>query len=337
MKSFQEGVLASLSILSTVCSATIILAYALVPAVRTRKYFEALFYIGISNFFTSFANSFGFVRDDSPECWVQGIVTNVFAVSSIAWTVVVSLILNHAVTRAVMLEITPLMHLICWGLPVIVTFIPLSEVSFGSKGGQNLCFFETPDFFKLVLWRWIGFYVWIMLGVVIIIFLFINMFCKKTNMITEKAFLKKLFHKLKYYPVTIVVCWLPVAVFDSVPDNSAWFYTSTNALSCFHGTLLAIVFWVQNYQVLREIKGRRSSRWSDRIKIPDHYKTSSAANSRAPATFNSHVTSLALSTVATTIELPRDSNSSFVSNADEEPRGSHPTKNPLIIDSHESP
>jgi hypothetical protein len=308
--------------------------------VRKRKYFAALFYIGISNFITSLGSSFGFVRDDSPECWMQGIVTNVFSLSSIAWTVVVSLILNHAVTRAEMLEITPQMHVVCWGLPIVITFIPLSQVSFGSNGGQHLCFFEDSNFQSMVLWRWLGFYIWIMLGVIIIIVLFINMFGKKTNMITEKAFLRKLFHKLKYYPATIVICWLPVAVFDSVPDNSDWFYTSTNSLSCFHGTSLAIVFWAQNYQVFRDINGRKSTQRSQEVQMLDKHKNSNATSSAATTTLNSNTSTSTPSTMATIVELPSDYEASFVSTSEcfgEEPSGSYPTKSPLIIDSTLSP
>jgi hypothetical protein len=258
MADFKEHLLAGISILSAVCSATIIMAYALIPAVRKRKYFAALFYIGISNFITSLGSSFGFVRDDSPECWMQGIVTNVFSLSSIAWTVVVSLILNHAVTRAEMLEITPQMHVVCWGLPAIVTSLPLIELKFSSSGGKYWCFYVSEDqnypYYKLVLWRWAGFFFWMLLGVVVILFLFIVADQKKAKLFTESAYLIRFVEKLRYYPMVIVICWLPGGIYDSVPYNSRYVNIATTTLGCLHGTLVAVIFWAQNNRIIQSLR-----------------------------------------------------------------------------------
>jgi hypothetical protein len=255
--------------LSAVCSATIILAYALVPVVRTRKYFEALFYIGISNFLTSVGSSFGFVREDSPECWVQGIMTNVFTLSSIAWTVVVSLMLYYAVNRAEMLKITPLMHLICWGLPVAVTCLPLMELEFSSSDGRYWCFYESDNedypYLRLVLWEWVGFYFWVLFGVAVILCLFLVTSQKKAKLFTESAYLIKFVEKLKFYPIIIVICWLPSGIYDSVPYYSRFVNIATTTLGCLHGTLVAAVFWTQNYRVMQTL--RRDSSASEDLGV----------------------------------------------------------------------
>jgi hypothetical protein len=260
----HEVLMVGLSILSAVCSATIIMAYALIPAVRKRKYFELVFYIAIGNFLSSIGSSLGFVPDKSPECWIQGVLTNVFSLSSIAWTVVIAITVNHAVMNSGSLVIVgPLIHCVCWLLPVLLTFIPLVQVRMGAEGEDFWCFYvranESESYTMLVVWRWIGFYAWVLLSVAVIVVIFFNLLAHMksiSSLVTQKAILANVLKKLIFYPLIIIVCWFPAAIYDSRRKHEFDEYSdvSTTALNCLHGTLLGVVFWLQNYEVVANLK-----------------------------------------------------------------------------------
>jgi len=67
----------------------------------------------------------------SSSCYFEGIVTNVFTLSSVFWCVLITFLLNTIVNKARPFEIKKWMHLLCWGLPVLLTLLPFTKTNYG--------------------------------------------------------------------------------------------------------------------------------------------------------------------------------------------------------------
>ena len=63
-------------------------------------------------------------------------MTNIFTLSSVLWTMILTLLLYSIVGMKKPLRMHPIFHILCWGIPIIVTFIPLSNSTYGPPGGQ---------------------------------------------------------------------------------------------------------------------------------------------------------------------------------------------------------
>jgi hypothetical protein len=179
---------------------------------------RVLLYMFISNLLTSLGSLMGYPENQSAECWFQGIVTNIFTLSSILWSVVITGMLYVMLVAKFQFEITPLTHAICWGLPVFATFIPFVNSTYGSEDPDWCWVIDTsfsPDWAPLV-WYWISYYLWIWSSFVAIVVLFIMMrrrYTQELPLEIQTRF-KKAMRGLQGYPLIIFFCWLPATVSD---------------------------------------------------------------------------------------------------------------------------
>jgi hypothetical protein len=245
-----------MSTISAVGSLSIILTYLLFKKMREKKLIELMFYVSLSNFGTSIGSAMGIPRDGSALCWFQGIATNIFTLSSIFWTVVIALSLNRIVATAQMLDITPLVHLFCWILPAAISLVPISQVRYGSLG-KEWCFYNArdddfPDW-NLAVWDWVGFYLWVFGSMIVILAIYVKIMGQRFLQLTHQRVADKLFNKLTYYPIMIMLCWTPAAIYDAldkVEDESKQNGIGniiTTTLACSQGVLVSSTFWIQNY------------------------------------------------------------------------------------------
>ncbi len=97
-------------------------------------------------------------------CWWEGIVTNIFTLSAIFWTIDITLLLysiigfkrvshslayvhsaawyisissSHIFPPIQVITISWWHHLLCWGVPIIVTLAPLINSTYGAPGKPN--------------------------------------------------------------------------------------------------------------------------------------------------------------------------------------------------------
>jgi hypothetical protein len=214
----------------------------------------AVFYMFISNMLTSFGSLTGAPADGSGACWFEGIVTNIFTLSSVLWTAVLTLMLYSLLVSKHPMKVTLLTHAICWGIPLLATFLPFIDSTYGSPGGaEDWCWVVTTDdapAWVPVLWYWLSFYAWLWLAfaTTIVTFCLIILEFKKILPTTRATFLS-IFNKLSGYPIIILACWLGSSVSDfyEYTDPNFGLDDGPNALitamDCSMGLLSALYFW----------------------------------------------------------------------------------------------
>lgn len=132
---------------------TVILTYLTFRDLRSLRYIELVFYVSLNDMIASIGLALGGSRSGSFVCTFQAIVTNMNYLSAIFWTTVIAYQLwlavhyNHTIQQGKMFVI----HLICWGLPLIVTLLPLTTNEFGNADDESTwCFIADRFVFALL-------------------------------------------------------------------------------------------------------------------------------------------------------------------------------------------
>lgn len=239
---------------SLVGSFSILVTFQYFPKLRKKQIYEIINYFSLATFITSAGSMIGLPEDGSAACWAQGIITNIFTLSSIAWNLIISYTL-YSILIEEPYDLDYKTHILCWGLPVIVSLLPLSNTRYGNNGG-HWCFIvpsssSTPG--AALAWEWFSFYLWIWLAVAINIGLLVRIQYMTTSVSnhqnTHKS-LAKIVKKLRWYPYVIILSWSVSTIVDSMigarGDHSFIPYavlTLSNVVPCFQGVLTTIVFW----------------------------------------------------------------------------------------------
>lgn len=247
-----------MSTISVMCSLTILLAFATLLKNRatSKGLLQIIVYIAASNMLTSLGSIVGQPLDRSFACWWEGIITNIFTLSSIYWCVDVILILYQIVVLAKARHIGILDHLVCWGIPIIATLLPFINFTYGSPGGGDAWCFVVPhddlvdQSAMSIMWFWVAYYghVWLCIGIMIALFIRIWFKIQSHAKMTQ-GMLLKIFRKLQWYPAVILISWTLACIVDTIslvdPDFPE--YATANVVSsffaCSQGTFTAIVFW----------------------------------------------------------------------------------------------
>jgi len=240
---------------------------------RTKIYNQVILYIAVCDFVSGFAAGFGLVRDKTPLCWTQAVLTNIFPIAGVMWTTVIACMLYNIVTSREALKNLPReLHLLCWGLPVILTILPMSTIRYGTYHGGKYgwCFMtdrhSSPDWI-LLFWVIASFYFWIWssLFVYCILYMYV-LFNQKplTNPLTIVAL-----KRLCLYPLSVILCWITPTFYDISrrPYDRNITYNFAYLSPIFQGTFTALIFFSTNEEarhvLWRMVFGGRTMRqWS---------------------------------------------------------------------------
>ena len=154
---FTEGqiqIIVILSIISiVVCSAYVISYWVFHKDLSTKSSYEILHYVFIANIFNSAGTTVGFPSERNWQCWWEGLVTNIFTLAAVNWSMVLTLLLYSIVGFKKPLTVTKLHHLFSWGIPIIVSLIPLSTSTYGPPDGQvmNIYLQKEISLYRYVL------------------------------------------------------------------------------------------------------------------------------------------------------------------------------------------
>jgi hypothetical protein len=225
--------------------------------------------MSICDFFSSLGGSFGYVREGTPLCDLQAILTNIFPLASVFWLIILiyiylKLLTSHEAIQSIHLPI----HLFCWGFPLLLTFLPLTTNKFGILGGEiGWCWLDerssTPKWASF-FWNLISFYLWIWLAIgVYILFYFYILYEIKTRYETFRSSenILRTLHKISLYPLSVVVCWLLPCIYDQM-DYYAREDATTSATSnlvfsdlssitpLLQGLFTGVIFVISNSEVI---------------------------------------------------------------------------------------
>jgi hypothetical protein len=157
-------------------------------------------------------------------------------------------------TGKVLEDLTPF-HIICWGLPTLLTFLPLFSVGYGSE--NDWCFFANPrngyPQWIVSFWSYAAFYFWILLSMLLNFFFLLCSWAKVKALPVVNRNVKQTIKKLAVYPMVIAFCWLPNTVISTVflfttdvGGYSTSFVAFTTAMSASQGLFLSVAFFFLN-------------------------------------------------------------------------------------------
>lgn len=232
------------------------------PRLYKKTSYKILFYIAISNFLSAAGSSVGLPPSGSFACTWEAVVTNIFSLSSIFWNVLlVYLLLTICTSNNKAYRINIYSHILCWGFPILVTFLPLTQLEFGSTRG-DWCFIipkkDSPEW-ALTFWIWMSFYTWVwlseftMLAIMAYVHWSIYLSAKKT----VKVMIDDIFIRIKWYPVVIFVCWGIQTFLDSLLGNvhvHPHLIMTFDVITCLQGLFTTVVFMATTQSIRSDLK-----------------------------------------------------------------------------------
>jgi len=242
---YQSLLMTIFSVLSALGTLSIIISFLLFNSIKSKKSYEPIFYYAIATFLTSIGSTVGIPRDGSIACWFEGIVTNIFTLSSIAWILVINYAMYSILCNKQFI-ISYRIHLLCWTLPIIVTLLPLINTRYGTSD-NNWCFLvekvDTPSW-AIAFWVWISFYAWTWSIIVIDIVIYIIGYRIIYTQLSElnRSYFIPIITKLQYYPLIIIICWT-LSTLTDVLEYVGYVNMVSNIMPCTQGLLSTFVFW----------------------------------------------------------------------------------------------
>jgi len=244
------------SLLSAIsCLAVLVSLFVFREDLKKKPATPVMFNIFISNLFTSIGSLPGVPIDQSFGCWFEGIVTNIFTLSALLWTVVITWVMYSTIAYRTTSPHSLLISSVCWGIPILATFLPFINSSYGAPSGEGWCWVidtaRTPDWGPQ-FWFWMSFYAWVWITFFAILFLFVLIIYKARTVVRTESNAKKLksvMMNLAGYPIAILISWIASTFVDfyvynrpdiELPD---WVIHLNYALDCGMGLMCAIVFF----------------------------------------------------------------------------------------------
>ena len=175
------------SIFSMVASLLVLAIVIVLPYTRKKTSMSVIYYIVISDFLTALGSAVGTPLNHSSSCYFEGIVTNVFTLSSIFWCVIITFLLYSIVTKGKQFEIKPWMHVFCWGFPFVVSLLPFINTNYGGSDddGGSWCFIVDDDRsseWDQIIWFWLAFYFWVWICIIIVLVTIVLVWYKSNNL-----------------------------------------------------------------------------------------------------------------------------------------------------------
>jgi hypothetical protein len=249
----------------------VIIVYLSSSKLRRKGSNVTVFYIAVSDLMSSVGGLIGVVKSGSPACYVQTILTTYFPLTSMFWTTIIAIYLYDMISRSsnsLLLDRNKpayhWLHIIGWGLPLILTFSPLVTETFGTFDGEDgWCFLkhreEYPNW-TFTFWVIVSFFGWEYLSLffylALMVYIMVSLSRSSKDVISDEIYRKILdnIKKLIWYPLIILFSWMmlsiltiwsainPTAQLVVSPQYGMGAYT-TPLLS---GTLTSIAFFLSS-------------------------------------------------------------------------------------------
>lgn len=208
----------------------------------------------------------GYARTGTPECWIQGILTNYNFLSSVLWTVVIAyelfLVVNEMSSTKSLLPFKLFIYI----FPLFVTLLPLTTNTYGlPDDDRGWCFIAnrksgSPKW-GITTWEILSFYLWLWISILGIAALFLMIFIRLRKLRTVSPAISKYLYRMVLYPIILIVCW----TIPTIEDICAASYEDCHTLVGYEamdviskifpplqGFLLTVVFFSRNDLVMYE-------------------------------------------------------------------------------------
>lgn len=247
------------SLVSCLFSAGIIITILFFRNMQRGNFMPIILFMSISDFGMNSTSFLGFPSDGSALCWMQGIFQSYFAICSWFWTTILAYRV-YTIVRYGQCNLTNFqMHTFAWGLPVILTLIPISTNNYGAsefdtqwcvltRRGNNAAWLTQ-------FWSYVAFFVWLFMciGLMIVWQCLISYHFRNSPM---KEVVRRTYDKVYLYPVVMIVCW--VLNYYCVDLHSRDAGKTLNAMSMLfgisNGIFSALIFMFKSEEARRRWK-----------------------------------------------------------------------------------
>jgi len=253
-----------ISFLSGVASILVIIIFLSRPYLHKKPYFQIITYSSLANVFFSLSTSVGEIDDGSPLCLVQGLMSNIFPLSSIMWTLCATYLLYSNVVILKPLVIGKICHAACWGLPIVATCLIYTSNRIGEPQGRGWCFVANRSdspVWSLLFWNIMSFYGWIIL-MIIYMGILIQLIRRQTRLSRKSSVLKWAeasnanqlsFTYIYVCPLIYCVCWILPLVVDTYGvtngnsfSHNSFIYQLSITVPISQGLITSILFFFTN-------------------------------------------------------------------------------------------
>jgi hypothetical protein len=254
------------SSLSLLGSLFVVLVYVSFMEIRLSA-FRLVVYLEICTFFYSAAVLIGRIEETQTLCTVQAVMISYFGLGSIVWNFIIAYVQYAALLKNTYLEnYENKLVIVGFGYPVLWTLLPLSTGSYG-RTDLGVCWISlSPNTTSGNAWQMVQFYIPLWISFICILYFYkrvrvisrglLRQFTEPDSENIRKA---KLVSRLKYYPILLIINWLPAsinrfALFGAEEDPVLGLYVIHVLFGSLNGLCNAIVFGLDR-NVKRAVKG----------------------------------------------------------------------------------
>jgi len=246
-----------LAVIACFGSSTVIVTYILFSELRMLRYIELVFYISVNDLIASIGVATASSNGTSAACIFQSFVVNFNYMSSMMWSTVISYQVWLVVCKNLVLKKMLFFHILCWGFPLLTSFLPLSTNDYGIDDATNSwCFLRnsprSPSW-GLLLWTLLSFYVWFWIGLLINAGFVIHILYRLRQVSMDRGVILLTVQKLIFYPAVTFLCWglLSVTSMYAVTNTGYLPKLSDSAikLAVMQGMFNPLFFFYFNYTV----------------------------------------------------------------------------------------
>ena len=256
MISVDEIIFILLAALSASFSLIVVLTGLLWPTTllsKSRPFSTIVFFISLSDFCCSIMNCLGFPLNGTLQCSIQAFGLFYFPLASWLWTVMLVYQLRTLlILKSLHISISWI-HVICWGIPLVLSLLPLSTNPYGMDDfasgdvACNLSGNETTKFIWLDICSTAAAIVCFVLMAFWSVEIYLH-FRQAEDAPREMRFL----NIMKLYPLALLVIWLPrcvmrilitTTILPADSDSRLLAASYFVILSTQYGTLTAIIYF----------------------------------------------------------------------------------------------
>ena len=243
------------AILSCSLALCVLITYVLFPRLQGKLFMKIITLISLCDFIAN-ATVIKGEPDDRTMCALQGILQQFFYPASWVWTVIMTYLLYCLVMRGKITMPEWQMHVICWGIPLLCTLIPLSTDTYGSQANDDdWCWIQPRTLSNRNIqmnniWEYITFDCVIFGSFLLMTTWGSLIFYRLTiQQISTTKTIQSALKALIMYPIILFITWCPNAILLTMDIESSMgspLMLVVNSLSIWQGGLTAIIFFVNS-------------------------------------------------------------------------------------------
>lgn len=250
-----ESFIRIISVISCLCSLSVLLSYVVFPDLRQRTFMHIIFFMTLSDFMMNITSIMGFPANGTFLCSLQGAMQLYFAVASWFWTTSLSYSVYSIVINGRFKFNMTVAYIICWGVPLLLALLPLTTSVYGAPAvDYQWCVLlpkpNSPDW-AVVFWSYVSFFGWLFLCIALMILWGVLVF---RRLVWQKSALtmvvKQTYERVWLYPVMMIVCWsLNYFIIEFSETNTPLTVSLSMIFGICNGILAAIVFFAKNREI----------------------------------------------------------------------------------------